>query len=150
MINQYLETSYHTIANVCTITTLKCLSVVLFIVSKIVFGDVDGAILLGVGALTIMDFVTAIMREYKLKREIESRKIVKTAVKLFVYGLMISASYITEVVIGIKAFNVPITEIMATFIAVTELVSILENVGDMGYVVPKKLLGRLKDFRDDK
>lgn len=150
MVNQYLETSYHALVNACTITTLKCISVILFIISRIVFGDIDGAILLGVGALTIMDFFTAIMREHKLKRQIESRKVIKTAVKLFVYGLMISASYITEVVIGIKAFNVPITEIMATFIAVTELVSILENVGDMGYVVPKKLLGRLKDFRDDK
>lgn len=150
MINQYLETSYHTVHSVCSITFLKCLSVILFIIAKISFGDVDGAILLGVGMLTIMDFVTAIMREYKLQREIESRKVIKTAVKLFVYGLMISASYITEVVIGIKAFNVPITEIMATFIAVTELVSILENVGDMGHVVPKKLLGKLKDFRDTK
>lgn len=150
MVNQYLETTYHAISSACTITTLKCISVILYIISKIAFGDVDGAILIGVGMLTIMDFVTAIMREYKLKRAIESRKVVKTAVKLFVYGLMISASYITEVVIGIKAFNVPITEIMATFIAVTELVSIIENVGDMGYVIPKKLLGRLKDFRDDK
>jgi phage-related holin len=63
---------------------------------------------------------------------------------------MISASYITESVIGIQAFDVLITEIMATFIAVTELVSILENVGDLGYIIPKKLLGRLKDFRDAK
>lgn len=150
MVNQYLETTYYAVSNACTITTLKCISVILYIVTKIAFGDVDGAILIGVGMLTIMDFITAIMREYKLKHPIQSRKIVKTAVKLFVYGIMISSSYITEVVIGIKAFNVPITEIMAIFIAVTELVSILENVGDMGYVVPKKLLGRLKDFRDTK
>lgn len=150
MMNQYIITTYHTISEVCSITVAKCVGVIIFLLTRVAFGDVDAAVLFGVGALTVMDFITAIMREYKLKRAIESRKIVKTAVKLFIYGLMISASYITEVVIGIKAFSVPITEIMATFIAVTELVSILENVGDMGYVVPKKLLGRLKDFRDTK
>lgn len=150
MLSQYLQTIYSSLHNACSITTLKCLTVILVILARITFGDVDTGILLGVGALTIMDFVTAIMREYKLEHPIESRKIIKTAVKMFVYGLMISASYITESVIGIKAFNVPITEIMATFIAVTELVSILENVGDMGYVIPKKLLGKLKDYQDAK
>lgn len=150
MLNQYLTTTYEAIVSACSITTLKCLSVFLVVSAQVVFGDVDSAVIMGVGALTVMDFITAIMREYKLGKQIESRKVVKTAVKLFVYGLMISASYITEAVIGIKAFNLPVTEIMATFIAVTELVSILENIGDMGYVIPKKLLGRLKDFSDSK
>lgn len=150
MLNQYLKTTYDAIHNACTITTMKCVSVVLVICAHIAFGDVDSAVLVGVGALTVLDFITAIMREYKLGRKIESRKIIKTAVKLFVYGLLISASYITEAVIGIKAFNLPVTEIMATFIAVTELVSIMENVGDMGYVIPQKLLGRLKEIRDEK
>jgi len=150
MVSQYLQTIYESLHSACSVTTLKCLTVILVILARITFGDVDAAILLGVGALTIMDFVTAIMREYKLGHPIESRKIIKTAVKMFVYGLMISASYITESVIGIQAFDVLITEIMATFIAVTELVSILENVGDLGYIIPKKLLGRLKDFRDAK
>lgn len=150
MVEQYTQTIYDSIRQVCSITLLKCASVFVVLLTRITFGGVDSAVLIGVGFLTIFDFITAIMREYKLQREIESRKIIKTAVKLFVYGIMISASYITEVVIGIKAFNVPITEIMATFIAVTELVSILENVGDMGYVIPKKLLGKLKDFRDTK
>lgn len=150
MLEQYLTTAYHSLTEACHFTVLKCVSVATIILANMFFGDVDGAVLLGVGVLTVMDFITAIMREYKLGRKIESRKIVKTAVKLFVYGLMISASFITEAVVGIKAFNMPITEIMSTFIAVTELVSILENVGDMGYVVPKKLLGALKDFTDKK
>ena len=150
MMNQYLTTTYHTISEVCSITIAKCVGVIVFLLTRIAFGDVDAAVLFGVGALTVMDFITAMMREYKLKHPIESRKIIKTAVKLFVYGIMISSAYITESVIGIKSFDVPITEIMATFIAITELVSILENVGDMGYVIPQKLLGSLKDFTNKK
>lgn len=150
MIAQYAQTAYHSVSEVCTLTVIKCVAFILLIFVKMTFGDVDVAVLLGVGMLTVMDFITALMREYKLKKPIESRKIIKTAVKLFVYGLMISASYITEVVIGIKVFNVPITEVMATFIAVTELVSILENVGDMGYVVPQKLLNKLREYKEQK
>lgn len=150
MISQYISSTIDAVNNACTITVAKCAVAILVIFANITFGDVDAAILVGVGALTIMDFVTAIMREYKLGRKIESRKVMKTAVKLFVYGLMISASYVTESVIGIKAFNLPVTEVMATFIAVTELVSILENVGDMGFVIPKKLLGSLKEYTEKK
>lgn len=39
---------------------------------------------------------------------------------------------------------------MVGFIAVTEFISILENMGRMGFVIPKKLLNQLQDFQSQK
>jgi len=44
----------------------------------------------------------------------------------------------------------PIDETVIAFLSITELISIMENMANMGYVVPKKLLKQLRDYRDNK
>lgn len=95
--------------------------------------------------LIAFDMVTAIIAEYKCGRPIESRKALKTATKIVVYGLMVSAAHLTEQIVPGTTF---IDSAVISFLAVTELISILENAGKSGYAIPKKLLNRLDDLRD--
>lgn len=149
MLENYLSTIKSSVIDVCTTQIVaKCVGVFVVILANISFGGVDKVVLVGVGMLTIFDFITALLREFHLKRPIESRKIIKTGVKLVVYGVMISAGYITESVVMIKGVTLPIVQVIATVIAITELISVLENAGDMGYVIPKKLLNKLKSYTD--
>jgi len=97
--------------------------------------------------LITLDLLTAIMREYKLGHEIESRKAVKTAFKLAVYGLLVSSAHLTESILPGTTY---LNEAIISFLAITELISILENVGDMGYAIPKKALNKLRSLRDEK
>ena len=39
---------------------------------------------------------------------------------------------------------------MVAFVGITEFISILENIGRLGYQTPKKLLNQLKEYRDNK
>jgi phage-related holin len=149
MLGNYLTTVKSSVVNACTSDILlKCISVFFVIAANIAFGGVEKILLVGVGMLTIFDLFTALIREFHLGRSIKSSKLIKTPVKLTVYGIMISASYITESVIMVKGITLPVTQIIATVIAITEFVSILENAGDMGYAIPKKLLNRLKSISD--
>ncbi len=144
--DNYVTTVQNTVAQVCQITVAKCVATISFIIANIAFGRIDVAVLIGVGVLTVFDMITAIAREYKLVNPITSKKAIKTPLKMVVYGIMISAGYVTESVIGLHSINLPIAETIAGFIAVTELISILENVGRMGYVIPAKLLNTLEQY----
>jgi len=149
MLQNYLLTIKQTVIQACTSdVVVKCVSILFVILANISFGGVDAVVLVGVGMLTMMDMMSALMREYKLGRSIESKKLIKTAVKLTVYGMMVSAAYITESVIMIKGVTIPIVQIVATVISITEFVSILENAGAMGYAIPQKLLNQLRSYTD--
>lgn len=136
--------------SMCQITFAKCVAALGLVIANIAFGSIDGTVIVGIGMLIIIDFITALIRELKLGKPIESKKTIKTAIKMVVYGLLVSAGYITEATIGLNAIDLPIAEIISAFIAITELVSILENVGQMGYVVPQKLLNVLQDYTKKK
>lgn len=128
---------------------VKCASALGILVAQFSFAGVESATLVAIGFLIIADFITAIIAEKINKAKITSRKMSKSAVKATVYALMVATGSFTEIVIG-AGINLPITETIAGFIAATELISILENVGHAGYIVPKRLLNALKEFRDDK
>lgn len=94
--------------------------------------------------LVIFDFVTAIMVSFKKGEPIESKKAFKTVTKIVVYGIFLSASHLTEQVIPGTTF---LDETAGSFLAITELISIIENIGHLGYAIPKKLLNRLEELR---
>lgn len=144
--DDYVSTVSKTVVEVCQITAAKCVATISFIIANIAFGRVDIAVLIGVLVLTIFDFITALAREYKAASPITSRKAIRTPLKMVVYAIMVSAGYVTESVIGMHKINLPIAETIAGFIAVTELISVLENVGKMGYVIPAKLLNMLVEY----
>lgn len=97
--------------------------------------------------LLAIDLVTAIMAKFKIGEPIESRKALKTATKTVTYGLFLAGAHLTEMIVPGTTF---LDEAALSFLALTELISIIENIGKMGYAVPQKLLNRLVAARDDK
>ena len=103
---------------------------------------------MGVVAVVILvtiDLLTAVMGEYVAGRPIESRKFLKSATKTVVYSLFLVATHLTEFVVPGTTF---LDEMVLSFLALTEMISVMENIGKMGYSVPLKLLNKLQDLRD--
>lgn len=96
--------------------------------------------------LIVIDFITGITSAKVSGQPIESRKVAKSAFKIAVYGLLVSAAHLTETIAPGTTFMV---ETMTTFLALTELISILENAGKLGFAVPKRWLNQLHKWRDD-
>ena len=95
--------------------------------------------------LLALDFITGIIGAFKTGQKIESHKIFRSAIKTTVYLLMISAAHFTELAVPvIESFA---DEAVIAFLAITELISVIENCGKMGYAIPKKLLNRLEELR---
>lgn len=96
--------------------------------------------------LISIDFITGIASAKATKEVIKSKTAVRSAFKVAVYGLLLSAGHLTETVTPGSTY---IEEAVATFLAITELISIIENIGKMGFAVPKRLLNQLHKFRDE-
>ncbi len=92
--------------------------------------------------LICVDFVTGAFAAYRNKEPISSKRIGNTISKFFIYNLVILASYFLEEHI-VK--EIPFLKIIAGFIAITEIKSILENFDKIYGVNPfKALVGILK------
>lgn len=101
--------------------------------------------MLAILLLLIFDFFSAILAQKKNGHPIQSAKIFRSAQKVVVYFLLISAGFLAErATQHILPF---IDETIMGFLAVTELISILENIGHMGFAVPKKLLNQLTKYQ---
>lgn len=98
--------------------------------------------------LMVFDFVTAIAAQKRRGHQIHSAKVFRSAKKVATYFLLISAGRMAETAThGILPI---LDETIMGFLAVTELISILENVGYMGYAVPQKLLNQLIKYKNNK
>lgn len=99
--------------------------------------------------LIIFDFITAIMAVRRTPGEmIESGRLWVTAGKISAYYLLISAGNLAEH--GMQEVIPIIDETVLGILSVTELLSIFENAGRMGYVVPKKLIEKLSQYKASK
>lgn len=96
--------------------------------------------------LIFADLVTGIIASYKTGMEISSARMLRTALKICIYYIMISAGHLTELA---GVYFLPIEESLIAILATTELVSILENCANLGCVLPKRFLNQLKGFRDN-
>ena len=77
--------------------------------------------------------------------DISSRKFSRAVVKGVVYFMAISAGYFADLTVPLDV----IQGTMIAFVGVTEFISILENIGKMGFQTPKKLLNSLKQYRNN-
>ena len=96
--------------------------------------------------LMVIDTILGIAAVVYEGKPITSRRFSRVLHKGTVYLMSISAGHFVDL-----TMPVPIAQsTMIGFIAVTEFISILENMGRMGYHTPKKLLNQLKDFQSAK
>lgn len=110
------------------------------------FGFGTEKIMLALLLLIVMDFITGVLAAKKSGEPIRSRNAVKSAYKVAVYGLLVSAGHLTESIVPGSTY---IQEAVTAFLALTELISILENAGKMGFAVPQRLLNQLHKWRED-
>jgi toxin secretion/phage lysis holin len=110
------------------------------------FGDFYTQGILAVLMLMIFDTILGLMATWHEGQPITSRKFSRVVQKGAVYFMSISAGYFADLTIGWQVIQAT----MIAFIGVTELISILENMGRMGYQTPKSLLNQLKDFQSRK
>ena len=125
----------------------KCFVCFFVIVEGFFFGDLEKKILLSLLMLIIFDFVTGLLAAKVQGVEIKSAKVFRSAFKVLIYFTMVSSAHLLEATTPL--FESFTDEVVIAFLAATELISIFENIGNMGFVVPQKLLNKLHTFRDD-
>lgn len=127
----------------CSNVVIKCVGALIGIILQFHFGDISRPLLAALFMLIIFDFLTGVGAARITGESIKSAKIFRTAWKFVLYFMVVSAGYFTEVVIGADIF---ISKTILIFLALTELISIFENVQKGGYDMPTTLISRLKDM----
>lgn len=96
-------------------------------------------------ALMFFDMITGMAYSVQSGKPIQSRMVLRSAIKLSIYSVLISSTHLVESVVPGSTM---MDEGMVIFLAITELISIIENVGKMGYAVPKRILNQLLAWKD--
>lgn len=91
----------------------------------LVFAPVK-ATLITVMVLTVVDLISGIMASRKEGKKITSSGLKRTIIKTTVYELVIMLGFLTEQYMTGDA--VPVVKILAGFIGITELKSVMENL----------------------
>lgn len=95
------------------------------------------SIMLTIGFLIIVDFITGAYASYKKKIPITSERIGNTISKFFIYNLVVLSAFLLEKYI-VK--EIPFQRIITGFIAIAEIKSILENFNKIYGINPFKAL----------
>lgn len=132
--------------NVVHPTGLKIIVSIILSVAFFLFGHLYTDALVAIVMLMLFDTILGVSAVYEEGEHVSSRKFSRVVTKGLVYFSSISAGYFADLTIP---FNF-IQGTMIAFIGVTEFISILENMGRLGYQTPKKLLNQLKEYRDNK
>lgn len=110
------------------------------------FGTGQSEAMIALFLLVIVDWVFGIMAAKKSGEIITSAKFIRTPVKLAVYFALISSSHISEYALPhLIGF---LDETMTAGLVLTELLSVFEKSGKMGYAIPQRLLNQLEQYRD--
>lgn len=120
---------------------------ILYGILSFLFDPPQHAPLVALLVLIIFDTITGVSSAYKNGEEIKSSKVLRSAIKICFYFLFVSSGHLCETII---ANFIPIQATITAMLALTELVSIMENMGKMGYTVPQNLLRQLRTLKDEK
>lgn len=126
-------------------TTMKVVATILMVLVFLV-GDVHSQALIAILMLMSIDTAFGLAASWQEKQAITSRRFSRVVQKGIVYFMAISAGYFADLTIGYHFIQAT----MIGFIGVTEFISVIENMGRLGYQTPKKLLNQLKDFQSQK
>lgn len=96
-------------------------------------------VIITMGFLILVDFITGAYASLRNGESIKRRKIGNTISKFFIYNLVILAAYFMEEYI---MSEIPFVKIIAGFIAIAEIKSILENFSRIYGINPLRALTR--------
>jgi toxin secretion/phage lysis holin len=103
--------------------------------------------LLALFLLILGDFIFGIFAAKTTGMTSTSAKFYRTPIKIAVYFSLIAICHISEYTLPVMIGF--LDETMTGFLAATELLSILEKAGIMGYAIPRKLLNQLEKYKTD-
>ena len=92
-----------------------------------------------------VDYLTGFLKAYK-KKKIISSKMRDGLIKKFGEMMMIIVSVILQYLVGIPVY---ISVSISAYIVIMELISISENLGEIGVPIPNWLTNRLKVLVED-
>lgn len=126
--------------NILSNTNLKAIIAVLSVVANWVYGAQKEALMV-VFALVIMDTITGTLKAIK-RKDLKSCGFFRFAAKIVIYLILMATASLVDKVLPIQ-FG---AAIMYSFLAVTEAISILENVTILGWPVPSRLINMLRNM----
>lgn len=126
--------------------TLLKLCTVLALTISFLFGDLYHEAIIAVLMLMVFDTITGMSASVYEGKPITSRRFLRSVYKGFIYMISISAGFFLDSTMPISIAQTT----MIGFIATTEFISILENMGRLDMETPKKLLNQLRDFQSKK
>lgn len=94
-----------------------------------VFAPAKGMILATL-ALILVDLITGVVAAYKRKEPITSAGLRRTITKLFVYGSAVLIAFLAQQYL--TGPEIPVANITAGFVGLTETLSCLENINEIG------------------
>lgn len=146
MLDNYFEYIINIFISFKNCFDIKIVCSYLMIVGSFLFNISRLEVLEGLLVVILFDFFTAVWANKKCGNVIESKKAIRSAFKVLVYGILISASHFGDKSLGITDWQVSLEMAMTAFLVISEFISIIENVGMMGYAIPKKMLNSLKNY----
>jgi len=148
IINDFMNYATSSLAAVCSNFYLKCGAAFVYTFYAFHFDTLQTAALQAILMLVVLDMITGIFAAYKTGESIRSRKFFASAVKLSLYLIMISAAHFVEVAVPeLSGFT---DEAMIAFVALTEIISVIENISKAGYATPQRILETLKKLKEAK
>ena len=114
-------------------------------VLELIKGTETWRILLVPLVIMCVDYLTGFLKAYK-KKKIISSKMRDGLIKKFGEMMMIIVSVILQYLVGIPVY---ISVSISAYIVIMELISISENLGEMGVPIPNWLTNRLKVLVED-
>lgn len=136
------------LSSVCSNFIMKCFGAIVYVIYTFSFDATQEKALIAIAIMIVFDFVTGIWSAKLSGEEIKSAKVFRSATKCVIYFGFISAAHLAG--IAFPFIDGISDETVIAFLALTELISIMENIGKMGFAIPKKMLNKLQDMRDDK
>ena len=142
MENGYLTYLAYLTKKVLHCAELKWMAGVFLSVLTFFFDPLQQLALLALFVLILIDFMLGVAASRYSGNAIKSAKLVRTAIKFTVYFTLIGAARVAEHALPFNFLDETITG----FLVATELLSILENAGRLGFAVPTKLVEILGDY----
>lgn len=127
-------------------TIIKGIWAIIFTVASFLFDIKQSSALLALFILVLLDFLSGVSAAVYVKDPIRSAKIKHTAIKLTAYFSVIAGAHLTES--GLTSYLAVLDETVLSFFLLTELISLLENIGKLGVDTPKGFIQKLLDYKN--
>lgn len=124
---------------------IKCIVSTSSAILITLFGGENQALYQALFILVMVDFFSGLIRVIKTEEKFTLAQFKNTISKLILYSLLLIATYQVQ---KISVLLIWVDDFSATFIAVTELLSITENLSKAGVLIPKWVRKKLEKYLD--